>query len=174
MQAIHKALKKLTAKKSALYQAEFDACVAAERKNVQEMQEAIERNPMSALTQSNAYFNDGKIIPNADYIMRNRAEITVDNLMKDFLEKQISKLNLVIKQRPIRSVEILNNDSDVKELQYMVIMGNGDYFEIRNQIVVSYGKSIKPTTRFPTTFHNVKKGKESFKKKAQEWMEEFF
>lgn len=174
MQAIQKALKKLTAKKSALYQAEYEACLAAEKLAVKEMQEAIEHNPMSAHTQSNAYFNDGKLIPNADFIMKNRVEITVDNLMKDFMEKQLSKINLVIKQRPIRAVEILDNKDDVKELQYIVIMANGDYFEIRNQIVVSYGKNLKPITRFPTTFHNIKKGKESFKKKAQEWMEEFF
>lgn len=174
MQAIAKMLKKITAKDSALYKAEFNACLAAEQKNIDNQSKEFARHPLAALTQASAYFSNGQLVNNAMELMRHRAAMVVDRLMDTFAEKQISKLNRVIKQRPISKVVILSGEGDIKQLHYKVVLKNGDSFEVINKIVISYNENLIPITRFPTTFHNVKQGNEFFKSKSQEWMTEFF
>lgn len=174
MQAISKVLKKLTSRKSELYQAELASCIAVEKHNIEKLSEEFKRNPMAALTKPSAYFKDGVLSPDADRIVRQRAEKIVDNLMEGFIQKQLNKLNLVIKHRDIADVKVVSGQGNMKQLQYRVVLANGQSFEIKNQVVISYNSDLKPTTRFPTTFHNIKKDNVTHKRQSQEWMEEFF
>lgn len=174
MQLVSKLLRKITDKDSALYQAEFNACLAAEQKNVECQAKEFARHPLAALTHASVYFSNGQLVNNAMELMRHRVLMVVDRLMNGFMEKQLSKLNRVIKQRQILKVSVLSGEGDIKQLHYKVVMKSGDSFEVKNKIVISYNENLVPTTRFPTTFHNIKTGNEFYKQKAQEWMDEFF
>lgn len=87
-----------------------------------------------------------------------------------FIEKQVSKLNRILKNLQLDRIVVIGKKIDSVELKFTFVNSN-NYFSVRNKYVyVSEKKIIK----YPTTFHDIRIGDDILKSKSYDWMIENF
>lgn len=93
------------------------------------------------------------------------------DILRGFQMKMVEKIGAILKHREdVASVETFGT---TQSGCFIIRFANEDSFTVHNNII-NVSRKGKLFNQFPTTFGNIKKGGEVFKKQSEKWMKENF
>lgn len=166
---------KILNNKSQLYLAELQKFKDFELKEIEKQKSTLDTDPFVVLRGTkSSYFDFGTLRKDYIAILENKSKMVVRNLMDNFKDKQVAKLNEVVKNHEIEKIKLIGQD--LTSLKIRITFKNKNEFTVVNQVVTVYadvglGKTFN---RFPTTFHDIKIGDKIHKARSHSWMVENF
>lgn len=101
-----------------------------------------------------------------------RLHAVAAEILIGFQMKMVEKIGAILKNREdVASVETFGT---TQSGCFIIRFTNEDSFTVQNNIIINVSCKGKLFNQFPTTFGNIKKGGEVFKKKSEKWMKENF
>jgi hypothetical protein len=167
---------KILNSKSQIYLSELDKFKKFELEEIERQKKTLESDPFVVLRGTkSSYFDFGTLRKDYIAILDNKAKLIVSNLMENFKDKQVAKLNEVVKNHEIEKIKLIGQD--LNSLKIKITFKNKNEFTVVNQVVTVYNElenQGRSFTRFPTTFHDIKLGDKFYKTKSHAWLVDSF
>lgn len=158
---------KLFNSRSIMYKAEYARIYAIELEKI----EKIKENEAAHQFEKDLYFDMfGKIKKDYLELVESNVHRQVKRNFAVFIDKQVAKLNKILKDLPVDRISVVGRELDCVELK-LTFFNSKNCFSVRNKYVYVSDKRI---IKYPTTFHDIKIGEDVLKSKSYDWMIENF